>query len=193
MSKANSHRLFGLALCAGLLATSTPANAADPQPSQLERGEYLVNLLSCAACHTDGQLINKPRVDRYLAGSSVGIAYTDDEKPGVVYPANLTPDPETGLGRWSREEIMRNIRYGIDRHGRQQLPIMPWPGYAHMDIEDAEAITAYLMSLKPIKHEVPKDVAPNETATSPYVRYGVYVFYPNQAEPGRLKPSRFEQ
>ncbi len=179
-------------LIAGLLAplALTAALAAAEQPSQLERGEYLVNLLSCAACHTDGQLINKPKVDRYLAGSSIGIAYTDDEKPGVVFPANLTPDTETGLGRWKPEEIIRNIRYGIDRHGRQQLPVMPWPGYAHMAIEDAEAITAYLMSLKPIKHEVPPPVAPNQPSKAPYVRYGVYVFYPNTAEAGEVKPTK---
>jgi Cytochrome c len=147
------------------------------------RGRYLVDLLSCAACHTDGQLINDPVKEHYLAGSSVGIAYSDDENPGVVFPANLTPDPETGLGRWKREEITRNIRYGIDKHGRQQLPVMPWPGYAHMAIEDAEAITSYLMSLPAIRHQVPSDVAKGQPSTSPYVRYGVYVFYPNRAHP----------
>jgi len=177
--------LFGILLGVGLPWTVC---AAEPDSGQIARGEYLVNLLSCAACHTDGQLINKPRVDRYLAGSSIGIAYSDDEKPGVVYPANLTPDAETGLGRWKPEEITRNIRYGIDRHGRQQLPVMPWPGYAHMAIEDAEAITAYLMSLQPIKNRVPADVPPNQSAASPYVRYGVYIFYPNAAEPGVVKP-----
>jgi mono/diheme cytochrome c family protein len=152
--------------------------------AQIERGKYLVNLLSCAACHTDGQLINEPVKERYLAGSDVGIAYSNDENPGVVFPANLTPDPETGLGRWSREEITRNIRYGIDKHGRQQLPIMPWPGYAHMAIEDAEAITSYLMSIAPVKHQVPKNVARNEPSKAPYVKYGVYVFYPNAAKAG---------
>jgi hypothetical protein len=152
--------------------------------SRIERGRYLVDLLSCASCHTDGQLINDPVKERYLAGSSVGIAYSDGENPGVVFPANLTPDPETGLGRWTREEITRNVRYGIDKHGRQQLPIMPWPGYAHMAIEDAEAITSYLMSIPAVKHQVPTDVAPNEVSTSPYVRYGVYVFYPNAKHDG---------
>ena len=163
-----------------LLAAIAPllANAAD---DAIARGQYLVELLSCAACHTDGQLINEPDAKRYLAGSSVGIAYNDDENPGVVFPPNLTPDPETGLGRWKREEITRNIQYGIDRHGRQQLPIMPWLGYAHMAIEDADAITTYLMSLPAISHQVPLDVTPGEPSTAPYVRYGVYVFYPNAA------------
>jgi hypothetical protein len=160
--------------CVAIMPLLAVANDAE-----IARGHYLVDLLSCASCHTDGQLINDPVKEHYLAGSSVGIAYSDGENPGVVFPANLTPDPETGLGRWTREEITRNVRYGIDKHGRQQLPIMPWPGYAHMAIEDAEAITSYLMSIPPVKHQVPQNVAPNEVSTSPYVRYGVYVFYPN--------------
>lgn len=149
--------------------------------ARIERGRYLVDLLSCAACHTDGQLLSEPRADRYLAGSSIGIAYSNHDQPGVVFPPNLTPDPDTGLGRWSAAEITKNIQYGIDRHGRQQLPIMPWPGYAHMQPEDAEAITAYLMSLPPVKHTVPANVAPNTASPAPYVRYGVYVFYPKTA------------
>jgi len=164
-------------MCGVVLAMLASAAAAAPS-DQIEHGKYLVNLLSCAACHTDGQLINQPREDRYLAGSSVGIAYSNEDKPGVVFPANLTPDKETGLGRWKPEEIMRNIQYGIDRHGRQQVPVMPWPGYAHMATEDVQAITAYLMSLPPVKHEVPKNVQPNEESTAPYIRYGIYVFDP---------------
>lgn len=155
---------------------SAAASAADQK--QIKRGEYLVEMLSCAACHTDGQLIDEPNAKRYLAGSDVGIAYTNDEHPGVVFPANLTPDNETGLGRWKPAEIRRNIQYGIDKHGRQQLPIMPWPGYAHLADADADAIVAYLMSLPPIKHRVPKNVAPGKPSVAPYVRFGVYVFYP---------------
>lgn len=161
---------------------------ASARDDAVTRGQYLVELLSCASCHTDGQLINDPIATRYLAGSSIGVAYSEGDKPGVVFPANLTPDPETGLGRWTRAEITRNIRYGIDKHGRQQLPIMPWRGYAHMAIEDVEAITSYLMSLPPVKHQVPADVAPGQPSTSPYVRYGVYIFYPNAEEPQRLEP-----
>ena len=168
--------MFRLVVWGALVVVPLVAAADD---RQLDRGRYLVDLLSCASCHTNGQLINDPVKEHYLAGSDVGIAYSDGDNPGVVFPANLTSDPETGLGRWTREQITRNVRYGIDKHGRQQLPIMPWPGYAHMDIEDAEAITTYLMSLPPVKHEVPTDVAPGEPSKAPYVRYGVYVFYPN--------------
>lgn len=165
-----------------LTLAATLAQPANADPQQLQRGQYLVELLSCAQCHTDGQLINDPNVKRYLAGSSVGIAYSNDEQPGVVFPANLTPDKKTGLGQWSAAEIRRNIQYGVDKHGRQQLPIMPWPGYAHMSDTDVDAITAYLMSIPAVRHRVPKDVAPGTPSIAPYVRFGVYIFYPNAAQ-----------
>jgi hypothetical protein len=155
---------------------------------RVARGEYLVGLLGCTSCHTDGQLFNKPKKERFLAGSEIGIAYTNDERPGVVFPANLTSDDKTGLGRWTAEEITRNIRFGIDKHGRQQLPIMPWPGYQQMAIEDAEAITAYLMSLPPIKHRVPENVAPNEVSKFPFVRFGVYLFLPDAKDELSIAP-----
>ena len=163
------------------------AFAAHAAPTELQRGQYLVELLACASCHTDGQLINDPNTDRNLAGSSVGIAYTNDEKPGIVYPANLTSDKKTGLGTWTAAQIRRNIQSGIDKHGRQQLPIMPWPGYKYLTDEDADAITAYLMSLPPVSHEVPKAVAPGTLSTAPYVRFGVYIFYPNAAAQEKKK------
>jgi len=162
--------------------------AAFADQKQLQRGEYLVGLLSCGSCHTDGQLINDPVSDHYLAGSSVGIAYSSDELPGIVYPANLTSDKKTGLGTWSAAQIRRNLQSGIDKHGRQQLPIMPWYGYKYLTDADADAITAYLMSLPPISHEVPKEVAPGTPSAAPYVRFGVYIFYPNAAADKDKKP-----
>src|SRR5262245_63950917 len=101
-------------LCATGLLTATIAWSSNPvlaaENNRVARGEYLVGLLGCTSCHTDGQLLNRPKNDRFLAGSETGIAYTNDEHPGVVFPGNLTSDRETGLGRWSAEEITRNIR-----------------------------------------------------------------------------------
>jgi mono/diheme cytochrome c family protein len=149
--------------------------------SEISRGEYLTGLLGCAACHTQGMLVNA-QVGANLAGSDIGIVYTAyraEVPPGIVFPANITPDDDTGLGLWSREEIIRNVRFGIDRHGRQQLPVMPWPGYAQMTEADAGAISSYLMSLPPVRHEVPENVQEGESSPHRYVRYGIYVFEPD--------------
>lgn len=163
-----------------LLLTVTIATSMARAEDSVERGAYLVNLLSCAACHTEGMMLGSPNGEFYLAGSTIGIGYSNDEFPGVVFPPNITPDPETGIGDWSRDEVVRNIQYGIDRHGRQQKPIMPWPGYAHMKEVDATAIADYLLSLPPVKHQVPENVPPGTPTDLPYVRFGVYL----QGSPG---------
>ena len=156
---------------------STPGQATAYTPEQIARGKYLVGLLGCAVCHTDGALVGKPNMSMRLAGSRIGIAYTNpmvDKHPGVVYPPNLTPDPETGLGLWQDEQIVRMIRLGIGRHGSRNLPVMPWPNYQKVKDSDAYAIAAYLRSLAPVKHRVPRNVSPGIETASPYVHFGVY-------------------
>ena len=176
-------RLLCLLVVAAVVGgcAETPVSGSNQQRSELARGEYLTGLLGCAGCHTQGMLVNA-QVDSNLAGSDIGIVYTGyraEVPPGIVFPGNITPDDETGLGLWSRAEIIRNIQFGIDRHGRQQLPVMPWPGYAQMTEADAGAIASYLMSLSPIRHKVPENVQEGDVSPYRYVRYGIYVFQPN--------------
>lgn len=143
----------------------------------IARGKYLVELLRCGACHTDGALIGEPRSDRLLAGSTIGIAYTnpmENENPGVVYPSNLTPDPETGLGAWREKQIVRMIREGTDNHGRRTMAVMPTAAYYTLKDEDARDIAAYLLSLAPVRHAVPRNAEPGEKAPSRFVHFGVY-------------------
>lgn len=144
---------------------------------QLARGRYLVGLLGCGSCHTDGALVGDPDSNRLLAGSGTGIAYTSpfrDSNPGVVYPANLTPDLETGLGSWTMERLVTMIRVGTTEHSTSSLPVMPWPAYASITYDDALSIAAYLKSLPPISHQVPANVRRGEPASAPYVHFGVY-------------------
>ena len=163
--------------------TIMDAPASDPDrvkavdPESAARGKYLVELLGCGSCHTDGALIGLPDKDRLLAGSHTGIAYSDplrQRNPGIVYPSNLTPDRETGIGAWSDVEILQMIRYGTDRHGSRKLPIMPWPAYNKLSDDDAQAIISYLRSLRPVDHRVPAAVKPGDRAVQPYVYFGVY-------------------
>ncbi len=158
-------------------ASPSDPHKASPADANVEHGQYLVELLGCAICHTDGALIGRTDLHKRLAGSRIGIAYSDpliEANPGVVYPPNLTPDPETGLGAWSDDEMLKMIRTGIDRHGRLKLAVMPWPSYARLSDRDARDIVAYLRHLTPIQHRVPANVAPGEKATAPFVHFGVY-------------------
>ncbi len=100
---------------------------------------------------------------RFLGGSEVGF-----EIPGlgVFHGPNLTPDQETGLGKWSMEEIETAITKGQRPDGRMLAPIMPWHAFASLTREDVRAMAAFLKSLPPVKNKVPGPFGQSETPTS---------------------------
>jgi mono/diheme cytochrome c family protein len=149
-----------LLLGAMLSALCGNANAADPQ---IERGKYLVSVIPCSDCHTPGTFLGKPDMARYLGGSEVGF-----EVPGlgIFYGPNLTPDKETGLGSWTKEQIATAIRTGTRPDGRILAPPMPVESFKHLTQSDALAIAAYLKTLPPIKNKVPGPFGPTEKPTS---------------------------
>jgi len=154
-----------------------PGKFAPEHLHQVQRGEYLVELLGCGACHTDGALEGVPDFEKSLAGSSIGIAFSNplgNERPGIVFAPNLTPDEETGMGLWTDSQIENAIRVGVGRHSGRKIAVMPWQGYTKMEREDVAAIVAYLRSIPAIRHKVPDEVKPGETSNDPFVYFGVY-------------------
>ncbi len=154
-----------------------PGSYAPADRDQVDRGKYLVELLGCGACHTDGAFEGAPDSERSLAGSRTGIAYTsplEHSNPGVIYPANITPDVETGIGDWSNQQIANAIRAGVGRHGSRRIETMPWQGYSLLSDEDTDAIVAYLRSIPPVQHRVPREVMPGQQAREDFVYFGVY-------------------
>ncbi|MBT8102577.1 MAG: cytochrome c [Gammaproteobacteria bacterium] len=157
--------------------SSKPGTFSPEHRDAVLRGEYLVELLGCGSCHTDGALVGAPDMDRALAGSRTGIAFTNplgEKYPGVIYPANITPDNKTGIGEWTDSRIANAIRAGIGRHGSRRLASMPWQGYARISDDDVAAIVGYLRSIDAVEHDVPDEVEPGERATHPFVYFGVY-------------------
>ena len=155
-----------------------PVRLAPLDGARVARGRYLVEITGCGGCHTDGAVLGQPDARRLLAGSGVGIAYTDPfqslSPPGVAYPANLTPDAATGLGGWSDARIAAAIRAGNPGSGAGHLVLMAWPIYQHLSVDDVNAIVAYLRSIPAIEHRVPQRVAPGTRAATPYVYFGVF-------------------
>ncbi len=130
---------------------------------KLERGKYLVNFGGCFDCHTPGYFFGKPDMTKFLAGSEVGFEIPE---MGVFYGPNLTPDPETGLGKWTEEEIVTALQMGARPDGRMLAPIMPWRSFAKLTKADAQAIAAYLKSLPAVNNKVPGPFGPGEKPTS---------------------------
>ena len=159
-------------LCAGLAAAlgtiavlaSVCARPAEAGSAEVARGRYLVSVISCGDCHTPGALLGRPDMARYLGGSDVGFAIPGF---GVFVAPNLTPDPATGLGKWTEKEIATALTTGVRPDGRILAPIMPWRSFAHLTAADAMAIAVYLKSLPPVVHQVAGPFGPTESATVP--------------------------
>jgi mono/diheme cytochrome c family protein len=127
-----------------------PPVAASSDPAVIERGRYVVrNLAGCASCHADPK-----QTERALAGEEVPLSggYEFDVPPGKFYPRNITPDAETGIGRFSDGEIARALRYGVGHDGRALLPFMEMQGLSD---EDLTAVVSYLRSQPPVRNAVP--------------------------------------
>lgn len=154
---------YMLTAAAGWLILSVAGGAAKAAETEVQRGKYLTSILPCTDCHTPGTFLGKPDMSRYLAGSEVGF-----EVPGlgVFYGPNITPDDETGLGKWTKEQIAAAITKGVRPDGRILAPPMPVESFKHLTDADALAIAAYLKSLPPIKNKVPGPFGASEKPTS---------------------------
>jgi hypothetical protein len=96
-------------LTIALLATTAPC------AQELKRGQYLVTIMDCSGCHTPGVFQGNPDTQRPLAGSEVGFKIPG---LGYFYPPNLTPDPETGLGKWSNAESSGGLSEEPEAHSQ---------------------------------------------------------------------------
>ena len=122
-------------------ALSTTAPAQTSQTAQIERGRYLVRAGDCESCHT-------VRQDQQLAG---GLPITTPF--GVIYSPNITPDPQTGIGKWSKDDFWNAMHRGIDDEGRHLYPAFPYPSFTKLSRADVDAIKDYLASVPPVKHQ----------------------------------------
>ena len=123
------------ALAATVLAVGgLAARAADT--ALAARGAYLAAAAGCADCHTD-----RPHGGRLYAG---GRALTTPF--GTFYAPNITPDLETGIGRWSDAQFLNALREGVRPDGSNYFPVFPYPSFTKITDEDARAIKAYLFT-----------------------------------------------
>jgi mono/diheme cytochrome c family protein len=125
-------------------------------PERLARGDYLVNHVTiCIECHSqpDWKDRNTPiPPDTLGAGQSFSIL---KGLPGNVFAPNITPDPDTGAGNWTDDQLARAIREGIGHDGRALFPFMPYQDFRALSDEDLASIIVYLRSLPPIRRQQP--------------------------------------
>ncbi|MCK6372407.1 MAG: cytochrome C, partial [Gammaproteobacteria bacterium] len=132
-------------------AEPRPVNRADP----VEYGRYLTTIAGCRWCHTPVNDTQQSIPELELAGG-----HGFPMGGYVVRASNITPDPETGIGGWSRADFIARFRRYQGEEGRipvgvgEMNSLMPWTMYAGLTDEDLGAIYAYLAQVAPIRNAV---------------------------------------
>jgi mono/diheme cytochrome c family protein len=126
------------------------------RPQRLQRGRYLaVAVAGCAECHSqhDWTTHGAP----VIPGTEGGGQWMNmPDLPGRIVAPNLTPDPETGAGAWTDDQLARAIREGVGHDGRALFPMMPYGPFRQMSDEDLASIIVYLRSLAPVHSQLRK-------------------------------------
>jgi mono/diheme cytochrome c family protein len=128
------------------------AHSAEPEPDldPLARGKHVLEAAGGCTCHTD------------VKGGGAPLAGGRPMKTpfGVFYSTNITPDPDTGIGRWTDDDFLRAMHEGRSPTGSAYFPVFPYTSFTGMTDEDVLALKAYLFSLPPVRKENRKPDAP---------------------------------
>ncbi|MBP6564228.1 MAG: molybdopterin-dependent oxidoreductase [Burkholderiales bacterium] len=169
----------GLAGMAGSMVGQRPiiAPVGPPDPAlftaaALERGRQVAAAGDCVVCHTaPGGVAN-------AGGRAMETPF------GTIVTTNLTPDPETGIGRWSYAAFERAMREGISRDGRHLYPAFPYTSFTKLSGDDLLALYAHLMSQPGVRNEVAES-----SLAFPYnLRSGVALWNALYLDPGPMAP-----
>ncbi len=141
--------VFGVLICIAILLfiwlnfrdeDAHPSTVSSGDAAALvARGAYLARAGNCAACHTA------------RGGAAYAGGYGIATPFGTVYSSNLTPDPETGIGTWTSDDLWRAMHNGRSKDGRFLYPAFPYPNYTKVTRADSDALFAYLHSLPAVK------------------------------------------
>lgn len=137
--------LVAITAAAALLVWKPALPPVPPPPARsfdrtmVLHGEELAHLGNCRTCHTASG--GQP----FAGGKALHTAF------GTIYATNITPDPETGIGRWSATAFVRAMREGVSRDGSFLYPAFPYDHFTRMSDSDLDALYAYLMSQPAVK------------------------------------------
>jgi mono/diheme cytochrome c family protein len=122
-------------------ASSFPAEA-------VAKGAALSAAGHCVSCHT------RPGGEPFAGGYGLNTPF------GIIYGTNITPDPDTGIGRWSPEAFARAMREGVSQDGSHLFPAFPYYAFTGLYDDDVKALYAYLMTRPPVRATVPANTIP---------------------------------
>jgi mono/diheme cytochrome c family protein len=117
----------------------TGADAVAVDTAAVARGAYVSAQADCAACHTT------PGGAPFAGGYGLQTPF------GVIYSTNITPDPQTGIGRWTERDFFRAVRHGQRKDGQRLYPAMPYNAYVKISDADLHDLWAYMRTVQPVQ------------------------------------------
>ncbi len=131
--------------------------------ANLENGKLLFNAGGCISCHAPGPDVKDVAADVPAGGKPLKTPI------GILYPPNLTPDPQSGLGNWKLQAFLAAMQQGLHPDGNHLIPAFPYGSYRSMTFGDVADVFAYLNSFPAVKNQVPA----HEVIGLPIVRRGL--------------------
>jgi len=158
------------------IAAIDPPDPASFDPTLIEKGQQLSDLGACAVCHT------REGGEPFAGGLDLPTPF------GIIRTTNITPDPDTGIGRWSEEAFRRAMREGLGRRGEHLYPAFPYDHFTRVADEDISAIYAYLMTQPAVSYAPPANELRFPFNIRPLVEGWKFLFFddaPFQADASR--------
>ena len=142
-------RQSAVAVLAGvLIGDPLPARGQDTSFAQVERGRYAVATANCQGCHTEAGALP------FSGGRGMETPF------GTIYTPNITFEPETGLGLWSKDDFWQAMHEGVARDGTNLYPAFPYPHFTKMPRDEVDAIYDYLATVPRVKKDKPENELP---------------------------------
>ncbi len=130
----------------------------------IEKGKYIFHASGGCSCHTD----TKNDGEFLAGGRPIKTPF------GIFYASNITPDPVTGIGKWSDEDFIRAMTKGLSPKGNHYFPVFPYTSFHNITLEDLLALKAYLFSIPAVsQYNLPHDLL------LPFGRQAVLMFWKN--------------
>jgi hypothetical protein len=155
--------IIAATVCAVFAATSA---RAESEAELIARGRYIATAIQGCGCHTREKADGSKDENWHYAGSPnpappagpPANAGWSSPRWKKIYAKNITPDPETGIGKWTEADFMRTMKTGITPDGRVLDAQMPWYAFQKITDRDLKSLWAYLKTVKPIKHTPPERI-----------------------------------
>ncbi|MEX6506702.1 cytochrome c [Jiella sp. M17.18] len=163
---------LGYALSPSAIAAIQPPAPASFQQAEVKHGAELARLGDCNTCHT------------VKGGAPYAGGYGLETSFGTIYSTNITPDADTGIGRWSEAAFARAMRQGLDREGDHLYPAFPYTHFTKLSDPDVKALYAFFMTRTPVKKAARDNDLPFPLNWRPVLAGWKLLFF----HPGRFQP-----